>query len=90
MASSLSLEGQPLRQDRFEAIRSWAVANAEHNRKLPGTARGAVRVLPNLYLGNARTAADAATLANLKISAVCSVGPKSEMVVVTGMVARWL
>jgi len=39
-----------------------------------------VRILPGLYLGNALTASDAATLVNLKVSAVCSVGPKSERV----------
>ena len=68
------------RQDCFERIRSWAVVHAKYNQKLPGRARGAVRVLPNLYLGNTHSAADTATLANLKISAVCSVGPKSEKV----------
>ena len=77
MARSSS-ENRLLRQDCFEAIRSWAVAHAEYNRKLPGRrSRGAVRVLPNLYLGNAHSAADAATLDNLNVSAVCSAGPRS-------------
>ena len=71
-------------QDPFEAIQSWATAHAEHNRRLPGKARGAVRVLPGLYLGNRHTAADKETLDNLNISAVCSVGPKSEHVVSDG------
>ena len=71
-------------QDPFEAIRSWATAHAEHNRRPPGKARGAVRVMPGLYLGNRRTAADKETLDNLNISAVCSVGPKSEHVVSDG------
>ena len=71
-------------QDSFTAIQSWATAHAEHNRRLPGKARGAVRVLPGLYLGNRHTAADKETLDNLNISAVCSVGPKSEHVVSDG------
>ena len=71
-------------QGPFAAIQSWATAHAEHNRKLPGKARGAVRVLPDLYLGNRRSAADKETLDNLNISAVCSVGPKSEHVVSDG------
>mmetsp|Transcript_121348 Transcript_121348/g.241726 ORF Transcript_121348/g.241726 Transcript_121348/m.241726 type:complete len:254 (+) Transcript_121348:55-816(+) len=63
-----------------EDLLAWASANAKYNRKLPGAAKGAVRILPGLYLGNAQTAGDAATLENLKVSAVCSVGPKSERV----------
>lgn len=61
-----------------QALLAWASARAKYNRKLPGPAKGAVRILPGLYLGNAQTAGDAATLENLKVSAVCSVGPKSE------------
>ena len=71
-------------QDPFAAIQTWATAHAEDNRRLPGKARGAVRVLPGLYLGNRRSAADKETLDNLNISAVCSVGPKSEHVVSDG------
>jgi len=63
-----------------QALLAWASAHAKHNRKLPGAAKGAVRILLGLYLGNALTASDAATLVNLKVSAVCSVGPKSERV----------
>ena len=72
------MEDQPLRHDGIAAIHAWAVANAGNNRKPAGRARGAARVLPDLYLGNAQSAADAATLDNLRISAVCSVGPRSE------------
>ena len=43
-------------------------------------AKGAWRVIPNLYLGNAAAAGDAATLRQLKVTAVQSVGPRSEKV----------
>jgi len=63
-----------------QALLAWASAHAKYNRKLPGAAKGAVRILPGLYLGNIQTVSDIATLKNLNVSAVCSVGPKSERV----------
>ena len=62
-----------------DAIIAYAAEHANLNRKIP-RAKGAWRVIPNLYLGNAVAAADAATLRQLKVTAVQSVGPRSEKV----------
>ena len=57
-----------------DAIIAYAAEHAKLNRKIP-RAKGAWRVLLNLYLGNAAAAGDAATLRQLKVTAVQSVGP---------------
>ena len=62
-----------------DAIIAYAAEHAKLNRKIP-RAKGAWRVIPNLYLGNAVAAGDAATLRQLKVTAVQSVGPRSEKV----------
>ncbi len=62
-----------------DAIIAYAAEHAKLNRKIP-RAKGAWRVIPNLYLGNATAAGDAATLRQLKVTAVRSVGPRSEKV----------
>ena len=62
-----------------DAIIAYAAEHANLNRKIP-RAKGAWRVIPNLYLGNAVAAGDAATLRQLKVTAVQSVGPRSEKV----------
>ena len=66
------------------ALLEWGRAHAKKNKNLTGASKGAVRIIPGLYLGNAQTAGDAATLANLRVGAVCSVGPKSEKVATIG------
>ena len=67
-----------------DAIIAYAAEHANLNRKIP-RAKGAWRVIPNLYLGNAAAAADAATLRQLKVTAVQSVGPRSEKVAIAGL-----
>ena len=67
-----------------DAIIAYAAEHAKLNRKIP-RAKGAWRVLPNLYLGNAAAASDAATLRQLKVTAVQSVGPRSEKVAIAGL-----
>ena len=67
-----------------DAIIAYAAEHAKLNRKIP-RAKGAWRVIPNLYLGNAAAAADAATLRQLKVTAVQSVGPRSEKVAIAGL-----
>ena len=67
-----------------DAIIAYAAEHAKLNRKIP-RAKGAWRVIPNLYLGNAVAAADAATLRQLKVTAVQSVGPRSEKVAIAGL-----
>lgn len=67
-----------------DAIIAYAAEHAKLNRKIP-RAKGAWRVIPNLYLGNAAAAGDAATLRQLKVTAVQSVGPRSEKVAIAGL-----
>ncbi len=67
-----------------DAIIAYAAEHANLNRKIP-RAKGAWRVIPNLYLGNAAAAGDAATLRQLKVTAVQSVGPRSEKVAIAGL-----
>ena len=67
-----------------DAIIAYAAEHAKLNRKIP-RAKGAWRVIPNLYLGNAVAAGDAATLRQLKVTAVQSVGPRSEKVAIAGL-----
>ena len=67
-----------------DAIIAYAAEHAKLNRKIP-RAKGAWRVIPNLYLGNATAAGDAATLRQLKVTAVQSVGPRSEKVAIAGL-----
>ena len=67
-----------------DAIIAYAAEHANLNRKIP-RAKGAWRVIPNLYLGNAVAAGDAATLRQLKVTAVQSVGPRSEKVAIAGL-----